>query len=138
MKKQILHLNLKKQWFDMILSGEKTEEYREIKPYWQKRFKPHSHVHIGSTWWPKNHVQIVFSNGYAKDRRQMVANITGMRFESEGREEWGAEKGKKYFVLELGAITPVCNHYYRVLEGRKMFACYHCGELRDEQELERK
>ena len=28
-----LHLTLKKQWFDMILSGEKTEEYRDIKPY---------------------------------------------------------------------------------------------------------
>ena len=25
-----LHLNLKKQWFDMILSGEKKEEYREL------------------------------------------------------------------------------------------------------------
>ncbi|HET8736229.1 MAG TPA: ASCH domain-containing protein, partial [Pricia sp.] len=29
-----LHLNLKKKWFDMILSGEKKEEYREIKEYW--------------------------------------------------------------------------------------------------------
>lgn len=27
-----LHLVLKKRWFDMILSGEKKEEYREIKP----------------------------------------------------------------------------------------------------------
>ena len=31
-------LTLKKQWFDMIVSGEKAEEYREIKPYWEKRF----------------------------------------------------------------------------------------------------
>ena len=29
-----LHLTLKKQWFDMILSGVKTEEYRDIKPYY--------------------------------------------------------------------------------------------------------
>jgi len=28
-----LHLTLKKNWFDLILSGEKKEEYREIKPY---------------------------------------------------------------------------------------------------------
>ena len=27
-----LHLTLKKNWFDLILSGEKKEEYREIKP----------------------------------------------------------------------------------------------------------
>lgn len=32
-----LTLSLKKKWFDMIASGEKTEEYREIKPYWEKR-----------------------------------------------------------------------------------------------------
>lgn len=35
---KILHLTLKKKWFDMIASGEKKEEYREIKPYWEKRF----------------------------------------------------------------------------------------------------
>ncbi len=28
-----LHLTLKKNWFDLILSGEKKEEYREIKHY---------------------------------------------------------------------------------------------------------
>ena len=33
-----LHLTLNKKWFDMILSGEKTEEYREIKPYWTKAY----------------------------------------------------------------------------------------------------
>jgi hypothetical protein len=36
--KNVLHLTLKKKWFDMVLSGEKTEEYREIKPYWIDRF----------------------------------------------------------------------------------------------------
>jgi hypothetical protein len=32
-----LHLNLKKEWFDMIFSGEKPEEYREIKEHWAIR-----------------------------------------------------------------------------------------------------
>lgn len=36
-KKNVLDLVVSKQWFDMIVSGEKTEEYREIKPYWIKR-----------------------------------------------------------------------------------------------------
>ena len=35
--KKVLTLTVSKQWFDMIVSGEKTEEYREIKPYWVKR-----------------------------------------------------------------------------------------------------
>lgn len=33
----ILPLVLKGKWFDMITSGEKLEEYRELKPYWAKR-----------------------------------------------------------------------------------------------------
>lgn len=37
MEKKILTLTVSKQWFYKIVSGEKTEEYREIKPYWIKR-----------------------------------------------------------------------------------------------------
>ena len=32
-----LKLTLCRQWFDLIKSGEKKEEYREIKPYWINR-----------------------------------------------------------------------------------------------------
>lgn len=33
----ILHLVLKSKWYDLIASGEKQEEYRDAKPYWNKR-----------------------------------------------------------------------------------------------------
>lgn len=33
-----LHLVLKDVWYDKIASGEKTSEYRECKPYWNKKF----------------------------------------------------------------------------------------------------
>lgn len=36
-KKKVLNLVVSKQWFDMIVSGEKTEEYRAIKSYWINR-----------------------------------------------------------------------------------------------------
>ena len=36
-KKKVLTLTVSKQWFDMIVTCEKTEEYREIKPYWASR-----------------------------------------------------------------------------------------------------
>lgn len=32
-----LDLVLMHKWYDMTASGEKTEEYREDKPYWRKR-----------------------------------------------------------------------------------------------------
>lgn len=45
MKKNVLTLTVSKQWFDMIVTGEKTEEYREIKPYWVARlFQNNSNI----------------------------------------------------------------------------------------------
>ena len=35
--RKVLCLAVSKKWFDLIASGEKREEYREIKPYWEKR-----------------------------------------------------------------------------------------------------
>ena len=32
-----LHLVLKRKWWDMIASGEKKEEYREVCHYWARR-----------------------------------------------------------------------------------------------------
>lgn len=34
----MLILPIKKKWFEMIASGEKKEEYREVKPYYTSRF----------------------------------------------------------------------------------------------------
>ena len=45
MEKKVLTLTVSKQWFDMIVSVEKTEEYREIKPYWVARlFQNNSNI----------------------------------------------------------------------------------------------
>ena len=37
-EKQVLTFNLKKEWYEKIKCGDKTIEYREAKPYWEKRF----------------------------------------------------------------------------------------------------
>ena len=37
MEKKVLTLTVSKQWYDMIVAGEKTEEYRTIKSYWINR-----------------------------------------------------------------------------------------------------
>lgn len=37
----MITFNLKKKWYDLIKSGEKRIEYREDKPYWQKRLWKH-------------------------------------------------------------------------------------------------
>jgi len=91
-----LHLTLKKKWFDMILSGEKTEEYRDIKPYYNLRL-------IG-----KEYDTVVFRNGYARDAPSLTIELKTIRF-GTGKPEWGAESNKKYFVLYLGKIINTKN-----------------------------
>ncbi len=76
----------------MILSGEKREEYREISPYWINRFD----------FKPKDPT-ITFSNGYAKNRDQFVVQMIGFRV-GFGKEEWGAPKDKKVYILSLGNV----------------------------------
>ena len=35
--KKVLTLTISKEWYELIVAGEKNEEYREIKPYWASR-----------------------------------------------------------------------------------------------------
>jgi len=37
---------LKKEWYEKIKSGEKTVEYREVKPYWTKRLYNETIEHL--------------------------------------------------------------------------------------------
>lgn len=56
---RVLNLNLKKCWFDMIDSGEKTEEYREVKPYWVARLS-------------RTYDAVCFRNGYSNDAKHAI------------------------------------------------------------------
>lgn len=80
----------------MILSGKKTEEYREIKPYYNLRL-------IG-----KEYDTVVFRNGYASNAPQFTIELKSIT-QSTGKPEWGAEPNKKYFVLYLGKIINIKN-----------------------------
>ena len=69
LNKPILHLNLDAKWFDLIESGVKVEEYREIKPYWIARFdfdEFGSWIKIKNIYLRPKDVIICFSNGYSK------------------------------------------------------------------------
>ena len=116
----MLTLPIQKKWFDMILSGEKKEEYREIKEYYETRFQnlfgavtiyPSSifsdrreYVLLQGDAVPeeirKDCIQeIIFRNGYSKDSKAIKARCklrTG-----KGRPEWGAEPDKQYYILEI-------------------------------------
>ena len=100
---KILHLTLKKKWFDMIASGEKKEEYREYKHYWSRRLWTRDEF-IGLDGGYFNKYDIVrFRNGYAKDAPTIDVEWKGIKV-TKGREEWGAVPNEVYFVIKLGKV----------------------------------
>lgn len=97
----MLTLPIKKQWFDMILSGEKKEEYREIKPYYASRF-PKVFNMVDGIPLDLQETQIRFTNGYGNN---VPAFIADCHLEIRtGKEKWGAEKGIIYYVLVIEKI----------------------------------
>lgn len=88
---KVLHLTLKKQWFDMILSGEKKEEYREIKDYWTNRLKD------------KDFDFISFRNGYSKNAPTMLVELKRKQL-GLGHIGWGAPNDACVWILSLGEI----------------------------------
>lgn len=116
----------------MILSGEKKEEYREIKPYWAKRLLYKIEFPWGgymSAWkdivngdyecrgWQnttgqapiwENFDTITFRNGYSSNAPEMTVKFRGL-YIGTGKTKWGAEDGKKYFVIQLGEIISTKN-----------------------------
>ena len=97
----MLTLPIKKKWFDMILSGEKKEEYREIKPYYTTRLY-HYFDMVNTLPVSKRRVQVRFSNGYGYAVPYFIANCHLER--RTGKAEWGAEPGKEYYVFVIHRI----------------------------------
>lgn len=88
MVKKVLTLTVSKEWFDKIVTGEKTEEYRVIKPYWASRlvnqqaesgevlfdeFGGYCRV-IGKLEY-KPYTHVLFINGYRKDSPRIEKEI---------------------------------------------------------------
>lgn len=99
-----LKLVLKKKWFAMIASGEKKEEYREIKDYWIKRLTdyPYCSYFFGlNPFQFKHYDTVTFYLGYSANRPQMTFKVDGIVL-GYGRKEWGADLRKLYFVIKLG------------------------------------
>lgn len=94
MKENNLYLVLKNPWYEMIKSGEKKEEYRDLSDFYKRRFYDKS----GNL---KSFDTLEFVLGYPKkedmSKRMFFKNpkITI----GEGKPEWGAEPGKQYFII---------------------------------------
>ena len=121
-----LQLSLKKQWFDLTKSGIKTEDYREITPYWTKRLVELDieNAEIGQALCAlrDGYTQESVSEIYGVRLKHFNSNIITLGYPKstdserilklehkgieirEGNPEWGAVPGRKYFVILHGSF----------------------------------
>lgn len=93
--KKTLKLVIQKKWFDMILSGEKKEEYREIKPFYLSRLTKNGEI---------RHYDILeLINGYQKNASRAFFEIDEIK-KDIGNLLWGAVEGETYFVISIGKL----------------------------------
>lgn len=96
----MLILSIKKKWFDMILSGEKKEEYREFNRYYASRFD--KHFYVDGVLIPN---YVIFRNGYKKDSPKIKCLCS--LAQGFGKKEWGAEPDTVYYILEILSVENV-------------------------------
>lgn len=127
-EKKILHLTLKKEWFARIASGEKVEEYRELKDYWGARLcykvpVPRDGGYL--TKWMKlregdreclkddfipnfeKFDTVIFRHGYSSNAPIMEIECKGIEI-GVGKMEWGANG--ESFIIKLGKILSIKNY----------------------------
>ena len=106
---KILDLPLKAQWYNMIESGEKREQYRERKQYWDRRLQkmivPLNATILNNDRCTHNkngeyvhYDAIRFRYGYTK--RTMLFKLKDISI-GIGNPKWGAPK-EEVFILKLG------------------------------------
>lgn len=93
----MLTLPIKRKWFEMIVSGEKKEEYREIKPYWTSRIRRYGYAGINFV--------VRIKNGYQIDAP--YADLLVKKTVGFGRPEWGAPADRKVYILQIIDILEV-------------------------------
>lgn len=117
----VLKLTVKKEWFDLIKSGEKTEEYREQKSYWESRLQLYKGKRISSNEWDRyydefysfdqtHHISFVkythveFKNGYSKDAPTIITECKGIKIGKPTKQ--GSQLFKEnVFIISIGAVV---------------------------------
>jgi len=102
----MLELVLKGKWYRMIEAGDKSEEYRDIKPYWLTRiFTSGKYMaSMGKNIMPGGyngrHSHVRFRLGYAKDAPTMVWKLGHVGI-GDATPQWAEGHMGRVIVLPL-------------------------------------
>lgn len=102
---KILRLTLKKKWFELIISGKKKEEYREINRYWIQRLCNEVEYEMGGSLEGvfKKFTHIKFTNGYGKNSPSFMIECKGITT-GNAKPEWSDNWQGEVFIIKLGNI----------------------------------
>ena len=131
MEQKVLTLTVSKEWFNKIVTGEKTEEYRVIKDFWMSRlllikdeefkdFDKYDKLHIGKTFEMLIDINtineklnngtmkfvpfthVLFKNGYYDDSPKVEKEIESISI-GKPKKGWCPDEflGKEYFVIRF-------------------------------------
>ncbi|WP_276359905.1 hypothetical protein [Daejeonella sp. H1SJ63] len=102
-----LTLIIERQFFDQIVAGTKTEEYRSLSDYYINRFC----VFEGERFTAMKPIKVIcFAVGYAKDRPLALVEVKGIFIDTfEDHIPEGFNKGDQCFTIELGKVLKTKN-----------------------------
>ena len=87
----MLILPIKKQWYDMIATGQKKEEYRSITPYYATRFNKIAD--------DNGDFVCMLRNGYTNQSPTMTVKVhLSIGY---GNSDWGADPETEYYILSI-------------------------------------
>lgn len=89
-------MTIKRKWFDLILLGEKKEEYRDVKKFYTSRL-----VNKGIT-----HLKLI--NGYSRDKPYLIVELKEIKV-GLGNPHYGAPLNIWVYILKLGEIVEINN-----------------------------
>lgn len=95
----MLKIQMQKYWWLKVYNNQKPEDYREIGPYWEKRFRTIGLLDEKGEPVKGAVADVILANGFREKSPELQARVT-LKIR-EGEEKWGAEKGKKYYVLSI-------------------------------------
>lgn len=107
----MLILPIERKWLNMILSGYKKDEYREIKPYWTVRiihwlgFPSEETDTVLGLLREQSTIKalpVILQNGYGRNSPEV--EVMCKLSIGTGREEWGAVSGKEYYRFHIEQI----------------------------------
>jgi len=85
----------------MIASGEKKEEYREIKAYWNRRLNQNL---WSDNFKPVPFTHVLFTNGYSEYCPKMLVEIRSIQI-GKPKDKWtDGWHERDAFVISLGEI----------------------------------